>query len=289
MKGRNIQMTPTIGSAVIAMALGISTAQAGIFGALDDLGRAAQDSGVTVPSQVYEAGDAAQDLREAGQQAMPSSDTGSQPATCPPGYTCTPQTPPPACPPGDICRPATQTAATPTAVPPTPVSAPSSSLSCPNILHAPGYKTDYHWLQTHPGQDTLSVQLVSATSNHEAGCFVARIYSDKQPAPRKLRFGYSMQGVNQAAADVGAMSQLFAYQSVWFADPIGYAMPGSHQRNGPQIPANHHYLPTGANGNRTIDILMGIGCKPALAAFNLQTATNALCWIDHPASATSQQ
>ncbi len=99
----------TILGSAITTALGIAVAQAGIFGALNDLASAAQDSGVHVPSPVYEAGDAAQNLRDAGQQVIPSTNTAPS-STCPPGYTCTPQTPPPACPPGDICRPVTQTA-----------------------------------------------------------------------------------------------------------------------------------------------------------------------------------
>ncbi len=59
MEGRNIRMAPAVGSVVLAMALGIATAQAGIFGALNNLASASQDSGVKVPSAVYEAGDVA--------------------------------------------------------------------------------------------------------------------------------------------------------------------------------------------------------------------------------------
>lgn len=101
-------------SAGVLLALGIPAAQAGVFGALDDLANAAQDSGINVPGSVYEAGNAVQDMRNAGQQVTPTATQIASPPVCPPGYTCAPQTPPPVCPPGDICRPdAPGTIATP--------------------------------------------------------------------------------------------------------------------------------------------------------------------------------
>lgn len=106
------QRTQVWQSFILAIAMGLPiSASAGIFGALNDLASAAQDAGVQVPSSVYNAEDATQNLQDAGQQAIPQESQPTQ-QTCPPGYTCTPRTPPPVCPAGDICTPASTTMTT---------------------------------------------------------------------------------------------------------------------------------------------------------------------------------
>lgn len=83
--------------------LGIPAADAGMFGAIDNLANAAEDAGVHVPNSVYEAGSVASDVREAGQSVTP--DSPAPTTNCPPGYSCTPVAPPPVCPPGETCTP----------------------------------------------------------------------------------------------------------------------------------------------------------------------------------------
>jgi hypothetical protein len=158
----------------------------------------------------------------------------------------------------------------------------AATLQCGNILQAPGYRTDYQWLQQQHGMDTLSVQLLSENASHLAGCFRLRLYSEKQPAPHTLVFANNVTALTQGAASASALANFFAVQRVWYSDPIGYAMPGSHQRGGPQLPANHRFLPSRYNGNSRTDTLISSGCGPALAAFNLQGSPHGLCWIDNP-------
>ena len=98
-----------------ALSLGsLPAAQAGIFGALNDIANAAQDSGVSVPSSVYAAGSVAQDLNDAARQVTPTPRV-SPDTACPPGYSCTPQRPP-VCPPGEVCTPVAEPSAAVTAL-----------------------------------------------------------------------------------------------------------------------------------------------------------------------------
>ncbi len=107
----NAHRRPLLAASLLAVATWTLSplAQAGLFGALDDLASAAQDTGANVPNGVYAAGDVANALHNAAQSVTPGSQpaTASRPAAnvCPPGYTCTPQTPPPVCPPGETCTP----------------------------------------------------------------------------------------------------------------------------------------------------------------------------------------
>ncbi len=75
---------------VMACLCAAPMADAGIFGALDNLANAAQAAGVNVPSSAYAVGSVANDIHQAGESmSTPPPARASGPA-CPPGYRCVP-------------------------------------------------------------------------------------------------------------------------------------------------------------------------------------------------------